>query len=117
MTTAVTLVERLHQHRGWVNENLLAATAGLNDEQLRQSFPIGQGSVWKSLMHLYAAEFVWLEALLGNENSLAPGDISGRLPGNQMGDGAIASLAELREKWGQLQRRWERYLDDLEPEK
>src|SRR5262245_66447311 len=65
---AVALVRRLHQHRSWVNEKLLAAAALLSDEQLRRPFPIGQGSVWKTLLHLYAGEYVWLEALEGNED-------------------------------------------------
>src|ERR1700733_1997630 len=85
--TALDLVRRLHQHRAWANGNLLTAAAQLSDEQLRSPFPIGQGSIWKSLLHLYAAEFVWLEALLGNEEFLVPGDLSGKLPGNQQGEG------------------------------
>jgi uncharacterized damage-inducible protein DinB len=55
---AINLIQRLHQHRAWVNENLLAAATALSDDQLRQEFQIGQGSIWKSLLHLYAAEFV-----------------------------------------------------------
>jgi uncharacterized damage-inducible protein DinB len=116
MATAVELIARLHQHRAWVNDNLLSAAAALGDEPSRREFAIGQGSVWKSLLHLYAAEFVWLEALLGDDNPVAPGDVRGRLPGNQLGDNAIASVAELREKWGELQRRWDRYLDSLTAE-
>ena len=113
MTNAVTVISRLHHHRAWVNENLLAAAKGLDDEQLRRSFPIGQGSVWKSLLHLYAAEYVWLEALLGNDDPLLPGDLRGELPGNQRGDHPIASLAELTEKWHELQSRWVSYLANL----
>src|SRR5262245_11895455 len=113
---ASSLVNRLHQHRDWVNENLLAAASALRDEQLRQPFPIGQGSIWKSLLHLYAAEFVWLEALLGNDNALVQGDLPGRIPGNQLGEGAIASLAELRQKWSALQAKWKHYLAGLSDE-
>ncbi len=76
---AVELIRRLHQHRAWVNRNLLAAAAELSDGQLRSPFPIGQGSVWKSLLHLHAAEYVWLEALLGNEAFVVPGDLPGKL--------------------------------------
>ena len=72
---AVELLQRLHQHRTWVNGNLLTAAAALSDEQLRSAFQIGQGSVWKSLLHLYAAEHVWLEALVGDEGFLVPGDL------------------------------------------
>lgn len=113
---AVDLIQRLHQHRAWVNENLLTAASALSDEQLRRDFQIGQGSIWKSLLHLYAAEFVWLEALLGNDDPLVQGDLPGRIPGNQMGEGGIASLDELRGKWAGLQQRWDEYLADLTPE-
>lgn len=114
-STAITLIHRLHKHRAWVNENLLAAGSTLSDEQLRREFRIGQGSIWKSLLHLYAAEFVWLEALLGNDNPLVQGDLPGRIPGNQMGEGGIASLDDLHEKWATLQQRWDSYLADLSP--
>jgi uncharacterized damage-inducible protein DinB len=113
---AVELIQRLHQHRAWVNGNLLAAAAGLSDEQQRMPFPIGQGSVWQSLLHLYAAEHVWLEALLGNESFLVPGDLPGKLPGNQQGEGRITSLEDLRQKWSALERRWTDYLASLTPE-
>jgi len=67
---AVDLVKRLHQHRAWVNGNLLNAAAQLSDEQLRSQYQIGQRSIWKSLVHLYAAEYVWLEALCEHLNFL-----------------------------------------------
>ena len=54
---AVELLQRLHQHRAWVNNNLLTAAANLSDGQLRSEFQIGQGSVWKSLLHLPNADF------------------------------------------------------------
>jgi len=116
MTTALTLIQRLYQHRAWVNQHLLAAAVGLNDEQLRHEFPIGQGSVWKSLTHLYAAEYVWLAALEGEENALAPGDASGHLPGNQQGTNPILNLDELRQKWSALEKRWTDYLTALPAE-
>jgi uncharacterized damage-inducible protein DinB len=107
---AVELLQRLHQHRAWVNGNLLAAAATLSHEQLRSEYPIGQGCIWKSLVHLYAAEYVWLETLLGNEEFLVPGDLPGRLPGNQQGAGDITDLADLRLKWSALEKRWTGYL-------
>jgi uncharacterized damage-inducible protein DinB len=110
------LIERLHQHRAWVNQSLLEAASSLSDAQLRKPFAIGQGSIWKSLTHLYAAEFVWLEALEGNDNALARGDVPGKLPGNQEGEGVIQSLAELRAEWSTLQSRWIAYLASLMPE-
>jgi len=116
MTTAVTLIRRLHQHRTWVNENLLLTASALSDDQLHQNFPIGQGSIWKSLLHLLAGEFVWLEALVGNDDPLMQGDLPRRIPGNQLGEGRIESFAELRQKWRQLQQRWDHYLAELKPD-
>lgn len=113
---ALDLLQRLHQHRAWVNGNLLTAAAALSDEQLRSPYQIGQGSIWNSLTHLYAAEFVWLETLLGNEDSLVPGDVAGKLPGNQQGEGGITGLDDLRQKWSALDQRWTNYLASLTPE-
>lgn len=112
---AVEVIQRLHDHRVWVNHNLLNAATTLSDEQLRMAFPVGQGSVWQSLVHLYAAEFVWLEALLGNEEFVTPGDLPGKLPGNQQGEGGITSLADLRRNWTALDLRWRSYLASLTP--
>jgi uncharacterized damage-inducible protein DinB len=113
---AIQLLHRLHQHRSWVNSNLLAAAATLSEEQLRAPFAIGQGSIWRSLTHLYAAEYVWLEALQGNEEALTPGDVRGQLPGNQQGEGALTELEDLRQKWSALEQRWTAYLTTLTPE-
>ncbi len=110
---AVELIQRLHQHRAWVNGNLLTTAADLSDGQLRSPFAIGQGSIWKSLVHLYAAEYVWLEALLGNEEFVVPGDLPGNLPGNQQGEGGITDLTDLRLKWAELEERWTGYLARL----
>src|SRR5262245_51937258 len=65
---------------------------------------------------MYAAEHVWLEALLGNDDFLRPGDVRGKLPGNQLGEGAIKSFDELRAKWSSLQNRWNDYLAALTSE-
>src|SRR5437868_1448785 len=102
---SISLIQRLHQHRAWVNNNLLTAASALSDEQLKQSFSIGQGSIWQSLLHLYAAESVWLAALEGNEEYLVRGDLPGKITGNQLGDGGIKSLDELGREWAELQER------------
>jgi uncharacterized damage-inducible protein DinB len=111
--TSTDLIRRLHQHRQWVNQQLLAAVDSLSESQLRQPFSIGQGSIWKTLTHLYAAEYVWLETLNGDESPITPGDTPGRLPGNQEGDGAAQSLDDLRDRWSELDAQWQDYLHDL----
>ena len=93
--------------------HVLEACAVLTDEQFRQPFEIGQGSLWKSLVHMHAAEYVWLEAMRGNPRGLLPGDVAGKLPGNQEGDGAIVSFDELLIRWRSLDQDWEGYLEGL----
>lgn len=110
---AIDLLKRLHQHRAWVNGNLLTSAATLSPEQLRKEFQIGQGSIWQSLLHLYGAEYLWLETLLGNEEFLVPGDLPGKLTGNQQGEGGITDLADLRLNWSELEKRWTGYLAGL----
>lgn len=106
-------IHRLHQHRAWVNEKLLNAAAGLPEEKLKTPLAIGQGSLWRSLMHMYAAEWVWLAAVQGEEAAVLPGDLPNQLPGNQQGAGGIESLAELTLAWLQLEARWREYLSQL----
>lgn len=113
-TQSLDLIRRLHQHRAWVNQMLLSAAAGLSEQQLHQTFQIGQGTIWKSLTHLFGGEYVWLETLHGVEAPVAPGDAADGLPGNQQGEGAFESLAELRDRWEELEQRWRNYLDQLE---
>lgn len=113
---AVELVKRLHFHRSWVNSNLLTTVSTLSEDQLLAPFQIGQGSIWRSLLHLYAAEYVWLETLLGNEEPILQGDLPGKLPGNQQGEGGITGLEELKPKWQTLEQRWSDYLQSLTPE-
>lgn len=110
---ASNLIRRLHQHRMWVNRQVLEAAGRLASDQLHQSFAIGQGSVWKTLTHLYAADYVWLEALHGNEDPQTPGDVRGKLPGNQEAEGAVTSLDQLIADWSGLDERWNSYLVQL----
>jgi hypothetical protein len=59
---------------------------------------------------MYAAEYVWFETLLGDPEALCPGDVRGKLPGNQLGEGGPRSIEELSERWGELEGRWREYL-------
>jgi uncharacterized damage-inducible protein DinB len=113
MPTAISILQRLHQHRAWANEKLVETAATLSPDELRQPFDIGQGSVWQSLLHMYAAEYRRLETVLGDDDPLCPGDVRDQLAGNQLGERGIGSLGELRQKWAVLEDRWQKYLADL----
>ncbi len=116
IAVSVKLISRLHEHRRWVNQSLIESVQMLSEAQRNQTFPIGQGSIWKSLLHLYAAEYVWLERLLGDESPVLPGDLPGELPGNQKGAGGILSFSELKQKWAKQEQRWIDYLERLTAE-
>ena len=96
------------------NRQLLAVVQGLSLEQLHTPLAIGQGSVWRTLTHLLAAEFVWLGTLQGDDQARLPGDVTGRLPGNQAGPNAIVSLGELTDRWRSLDQAWDTYLAALD---
>lgn len=110
---ATDLIRRLHEHRCWVNQQLLRVAESLSEEQLHRRFEIGQGTIWLTLAHLYAAEYVWLQALHGDEDPVAPGDDPMKLPGNQQGDNPIASMGELKTRWHELDGEWSQYLNQL----
>ena len=99
-----------------MNRLLLDAASSLSEEDLRRPFDIGQGSLWRTLTHLFAAEFIWIAAFNGNERAAVPGDAPGDLPGNQRAEGGFRSLAELRSQWAELGARWEEYLAGLTAE-
>jgi uncharacterized damage-inducible protein DinB len=111
--TALDVIRRLHEHRMWSNARLLAAVESVPTDDLRKNLAIGQGTLWRSLVHMYAAEWAWLAALEGNEDPVLPGDRPDGLPGNQEGEGGVSSLSELREAWAQIDARWRDYLAGL----
>lgn len=97
----VEVIQRLHEHRMWVNERLRSKAGMLTAVQLYRRFEIGRGSVWSSLVHLYAAELVWLEALQGNDNA------------GLVGDNDFDSLDDLALAWDALDERWRALLASI----
>ena len=91
---ASDVVRRLHAHRAWANEQLVQAARRLDDQQLRRTFPIGQGSVWSSLVHLYGADVLWLEAFEARPQSPFPRDDD------------FDGLDALTAAWADLNGRW-----------
>jgi len=101
---AIDLIRRMHDHRRWANARLQRASRRLTDPQLRQTFPIGQGSVWATLVHLYGAEWAWIETLTGRVDAAVPGPE------------AFADLDALFEAWKLNEERWRQFLDGLTPD-
>src|SRR5690606_3274041 len=101
---SIDLIRRLRRHQLWANHRLMEAAARLTVDQLNQAFPIGQGSVLATLVHLYAAELVWLEAINGNPKPMSPFDVR------------MQSLDELRNEWASLESRWQVFYESLKEE-
>jgi len=99
--SAVQIILRLHEHRVWSNRKLRNACRDLSDEQFHRRFDIGRGSLWDTLVHIFAAENVWLNTLRGDPTAPLP----------KAGD--FESFAELEEVWDANERRWDNFLGML----
>lgn len=53
-------LDELFTHNDWANDEILRAAQPLNETQLDQSFDMGRGSLRRTLLHIYTAEYVWL---------------------------------------------------------
>ncbi|MGE0480977.1 MAG: DinB family protein [Phycisphaerae bacterium] len=58
-------IRELFAYNDWARQRLLDASAALADDALDRPFQMGQGTLRKTLHHLYAAERVWLDRWLG----------------------------------------------------
>jgi len=94
-------IRRLHQHRDWSNRQLRDTARSLSNTQLERPLEIGQGSLMKTLCHLYAAEVVWLMAIHGESTTPSPF-------GYQFPD-----LTHLETAWDESEVKWSGYLDAL----
>lgn len=99
--SAATLVRRMHEHRLAHRAALLDLCGRLDDASLRREFPIGQGSLWATLAHLYAAERVWIDVIGGETAAPMP----------QPDD--FADLPELLGAWERVDARWRSLLESV----
>jgi uncharacterized damage-inducible protein DinB len=99
---AIQILRRLHQYRAWSNRQLLDACRSLSREQLDADFDIGQGSVWKSLVHLLAADSLWIDAFEGRPDSPVPCEAD------------FKDLEALANRWADIDNRWLNALGRLE---
>ena len=103
--TALLPVLRLHGYKLASRDAFLELCRGIGDAELRRSFPIGMGSLWATLTHLYGADVVWIDALTGVDDTVLPAS------------GTIGSLDELLGVWSSVDDRWHGYLATLREER
>lgn len=94
------VVKRMHGYSRWSRGVVLDSASGLDDVALRRSFPIGIGSMWDSLVHMYEAESGWLVVASGD----ADHDFAIEPP---------ADMGRLIEAWSVLDGRWDAFLGGL----
>ncbi len=58
----------------WINDQLFAAAATLDDARLDQPAEIGMGSLRKTLIHTYNGEFVWTQRAHGRSETPWPSE-------------------------------------------
>lgn len=110
---ALSTFRRLREHQNWSARKLLDVAEQLTAEQLLRTFAIGQGSYWATLVHLYGAELVWLEALQGQSAARLPKPQQGLTVGFSPEEITLRSLQEFKTEWLKLMDRWVEYLAHL----
>ena len=80
-------IRPLFDYNHWANQRALEAAAQLSDEQFVKPLGSSFSSVRDTLVHICAAEWIWLERFHGNS------------PSTFRDDSAVQTLAALRELW------------------
>ncbi len=92
----------LFEYFTWGRNQVLDTAAGLTRAQLRQADePGGYGSIWDTLAHMAASEWMWMERLTGQSPTAFPS-----------GDN-FADVAALRGWWDDVHSRSMTYLRGL----
>jgi uncharacterized damage-inducible protein DinB len=86
----------------WADDRLLECASPLKDDQLDRVFPMGRGSLRKTLIHIFTGEFVWLQRWKGRVEHPWPSESEKIGP------------AELSERFAVMRRERDTFLDSLE---
>lgn len=98
------VIKRMHGYARWSRGLVLDGIEGLSHADREREFPIGMGSLWKSVVHVYGADLGWLGVLE-------------RDPDHDFSMDTPADLASLRAAWAALDARWDVCLDALDDAK
>jgi hypothetical protein len=66
-------VRRLYAYDDWANDRLVAALAGLSEEQFTRKIVSSFSSVRDTLSHIAATEWIWLQRWTGTSPLQPPG--------------------------------------------
>ena len=82
---------QLYDYHYWANQRVLEAAAALSEEQLHQPHHHSWGSVYGVLLHMFNAEWIWLQRWKGGSPSAFPE--AAQYP----------TLVDLQKAWDELQ--------------
>jgi uncharacterized damage-inducible protein DinB len=96
-------IRKLFDFGRWANAKVLESVSALSAEEYARPLGGSFGSVEGTLVHLYGADWVWLERFYGKSPRALPGS-----------DGA-ATLDALKEKWKAVEEGQQVFLSTLTP--
>lgn len=94
-------VRYLFGYTEWANHLLLDAVAQLNEEQLHRDVQISHRSAFSTLVHMMAAEWIWLERWLGTS------------PRTMLSADSFANLDDIRVRWSEIEGTRRVFLEGL----
>ncbi|MGP0075114.1 MAG: DinB family protein [Bryobacteraceae bacterium] len=97
--SADTLLMQL-DYSAWASQRLLDAAAQLSSEELTRDFKTADKTVLDTLVHVYAADRIWLARVLAE-------------PRSTFIDPTDRDLSVLQSEWPALQQRWKLWLRDF----
>lgn len=100
MPVSVDTLRLQLDYSAWASQRLLDAAAKLSPEELTRDFKTADKSVLDTLVHVYAADRVWLARAVGEHRATFV-------------DPEDRDLTLLQSEWPALQQRWKLWLRDF----
>ena len=94
-------IRELFAYHDWGRDRLMALAETRHDSQLDRTFEMGEGSLRKTLEHLFGAEWTWLQRC------------KGRSPAHGECPRDFTSMAALWDQWRQVAQQRNALLDTL----
>lgn len=87
-------------YSAWASQRLMDAAAKLSQEELARDFKTADKSVLETLVHVYAADRIWLTRVRGEQRAsfIDPED---------------RDLAVLQKEWPRLHERWKAWMNNV----
>ena len=100
MPVSVDTLRLQLDYSAWASQRLMDAAAKLSEEELTRDFKTADKTVLDTLVHVYAADRIWLTRVLAE-------------PRATFVDPADRDLTLLQTEWPALQQRWKLWLRDF----